>query len=163
MVTDLKDLNKERDEVERKYNLLASIATVYFTLRKFYRIPERSVTVEEYYSVREKLEELGKEAVNVWWRRALRYIGFRTSWHKFLEDGYFGSSTPFSSWDVVNKFFTDGSNSASLYRILWGSELKWFLEEPKVYINFRLFPPNFIALMSEIENGQYSPVKSPQA
>lgn len=52
-------------------------------------MPKRAITIEEYYLAREKLKDMSQEAIKARWRKILRFIGIKTSWHQFLEYGYF--------------------------------------------------------------------------
>lgn len=142
--------NQAENHRQNRYALIRSIACVYFFLQKGCGMLRRAITIEEYYLAREKLEDMGLEAIRVWWRRVLRFIGIRTSWHQFLEYGYFRKvSTPFGR---CRGFYYDGC----YYRtgIFKGIFKDWVidkvLKDPTKFD--KIVPVNLHELISKIES-----------
>lgn len=83
----------------RQRDLLKSICSVYFFLRKVAGMARRGMTLEEFEIAEEKLKELAQEAMKKSRHKILGAIGFKTAWSYYAKFGYFHiKRTPFGRW-----------------------------------------------------------------
>lgn len=147
--------NKERrirEEKLRRDNLVRSIASVYFFLKKEIGLPKRSLTVEEYIVIKNALTKRAQIAVNNWWCKFMRFCGLKTPWHYFLEFGYFSKHTPFGYWDrkiSVLSIFWDAFSSNQIGDIFCDpATYEWTYGQE--YFKQNIVPENLFELIKKL-------------
>lgn len=153
--------NKERrirEEKLRRDNLVRSIASVYFFLKKEIGLPKRSLTVEEYIIIKNDLTKRAQIAVNSRWCKFMRFCGLKTPWHYFLEFGYFSKRTPFGYWDQKIRLlcmdwdaFGSSESLTSIDNIFCSvSEIRDKWQYGQEYFNQDIVPANLLELVKKL-------------
>jgi|SRR3989344_3828641 len=78
--------------VVRQREILKTISSVYFFLRRGLKMPFRSITLEEFEISQQRLRLIAEEEVKKFWPRFWSAFGKKTWWHHYLKFGYFDNS-----------------------------------------------------------------------
>lgn len=78
--------------IQRRLEILKSIASVYFFLRCGLKMPYRAVSLEELEVAEARLKLIAEQEVKKFWTRFWGALGKKTFWHYYTKYGYFKNS-----------------------------------------------------------------------
>lgn len=148
----LEKINAEREiekhselNVQKRLEILKSIASVYFFMRCALGMPYRAISLEEFEIAQSRLKLIAEEKIKKFWPRFWHSLGKETFWYYYIKFGYF-----------------DGCVK-SIFGGMWGGYNYYYLIERFYEICKDKFSktvtPNAEALMVEIFVKKYGAAK----